>query len=214
MNRFICLSASLLLLSCATDRAIHLYDGPPLAEQQLASLIIPLEIDLLSVDGESIATPFFTGEQVHYRLKAGQHHLIVRYKNLFDSDESNHEIITSQTKLFHIHMIKSQSYHLKHSIPEDLTAAKMAIKHFQPWIETSTSPHHIQAKAAPASFETATLLSGAFKPGNDLTTDASSPSDMQSPENMPAPLQQLQYWWQKASRQDQQDFDEWRNHRE
>jgi len=210
MIRLLYLSVSLLLLSCATDRAIHLYEGPQLAEQQLAGLIIPLEIDLLSVDGEPVATPFFVGEQVHYRLKAGQHDLIVRYKNLFESDGSSHEIITSPAKLFHIDMMKNQSYRIKHSIPQDLTTAKMAIKDFQPWIESSTPPHHIQSKAVPSTFKTSSLF-GVLKSNNDLTAGTSAASSTQARDNMQPPLEQLKHWWQKASLQDQQSFDVWRN---
>ncbi len=170
-----------------------------MAEQQLSRLIIPLEIDLLSVDGKPVATPFLTGKHVHYRLKAGQHHLMVRYKNLFESDEDNHEVIVSPTKLFHIDMAKNQSYRIKHSIPQDLAAVKMAIKDFQPWIESSASSHHTQAKAVSSSFKTPSLF-GVLQPNNDLTTD-----------NMQPPFEQLKHWWQKANRQDRQNFDAWRN---
>lgn len=95
--RSIFLLIILFIQGCSTAQQVRLYDGPAIGHDQEVQLILPLNFELLSLDGQEVAqfNQTFRNHDLNIKLTAGLHTLVMRYNDLFQIDADNHQTLTT-----------------------------------------------------------------------------------------------------------------------
>lgn len=181
----------ILLQGCSTAQQIRLYEGPTIGKNEEVELVLPINFELLSLDGQKVAQfeQTFRSQPLSIKLTPGLHTLVLRYSDIFEIDADNHDILSSGQITF--------------------TGAFQAGTQFQ--VKTPILSTYEQAKRF-ASMPNVELIS-------DTQTFTGSHVAKQNPlvfkqddetENVTYPnLKQLKFWWHNASDYEKQSFKAW-----
>jgi uncharacterized protein YccT (UPF0319 family) len=182
-----------LLIGCSTQQNVRLYEGPALGESLEAKLILPVEFNLLSLDGRPVSsfTQGFRNQSLNIQLPAGPHTLVIQYEDIWEIDDENHEKITSGKLVIEANMEAQSTYTLSHPVLNSLEDAQAFSNHPKLVLksnEQSFTASHIK-KDNPLEFNT-----------------QSDQSEVELPR-----LEQLKYWWQQASQHERTQFIKWKD---
>lgn len=189
--RLLFLSVVLFVQACSTPQHLRLYDGPSIGTENEVSLILPLNFELISLNQQAVSQyqQVFRNHDLTIKLAPGQHTLVVRYSDIWDIDDENHEKVTSGHITFEGEFHSAQLYRFDTPELANFTQVKTFVKN--PDITLSSSKNAIQSnyteKASPLVF------------GND-----------EKLEQVDYPnLKQLQFWWGNANHYEQKQFMQW-----
>ena len=189
---FIALIVS-LLIGCSTQQNVRLYEGPSLGENLESRLILPIEFNLISLDGREVSsfTQGFRNKDLNIQLPAGPHTLVIQYQDVWEIDDENHENITSGKLIIEAQMKPREVYTLSYP---PLTTIEQAL-------EFSKNPD-VSLKDNRHSFKASHI-----KKDNPLEFNSQS---AQSEVELPR-LAQLKFWWQQASQHERKQFIKWKD---
>ncbi len=182
---------STTLASCSNHKTLRLYSGPALNHELESTLILPLEFTLLSVDGEEIstATQTFRNTQLTIKLPAGPHTLIMQYSDIWQIDDENHDKLSTGPLVFELNMAQQETFFIKTPqlthYEQGLAFIKNPTVHLQSGHQSVVASHI--AKEDPLVFRT---------------------SHANAEVTLPY-LQQLKFWWAKASEYERKQFNKW-----
>jgi len=182
---------STALLGCSHNKTLRLYSGPPLGSEFEATLMLPMEFELLSVDGQKVSAnaQTFRNSDLSIQLPAGPHILVLQYSDIWQIDDENHDTLTSGRLVFDITMAKQEVFLVKTPPLKEHAQALNFIKNPQVHLQSSVQSvlaSHIK-KEDPLVFKT-----------------SSEPDQVEFPR-----LQQLKFWWAQASDFERQQFKKW-----
>ncbi|OUR69322.1 hypothetical protein A9Q73_02345 [Bermanella sp. 47_1433_sub80_T6] len=182
---------STALLGCSHNKTLRLYSGPPLGSEFEATLMLPMEFELLSVDGQKVSAnaQTFRNSDLSIQLPAGPHILVLQYSDIWQIDDENHDALTSGRLVFDIIMAKKEVFLVKAPPLKEHAQALNFIKNPQVHLQSSVQSvlaSHIK-KEDPLVFKT-----------------SSEPDQVEFPR-----LQQLKFWWAQASEFERQQFKKW-----
>ncbi len=182
-----------LLIGCSTQQNVRLYEGPSLGENLESKLVLPIEFNLLSLDGREVSsfTQGFRNNDLNIQLPAGPHTLVIQYQDVWEVDDENHEKITSGKLIIEAEMKPREVYTL--SYPPLTTLEKAQAFSKKPNVSLKGSQHSFKASH--------------IKKDNPLEFNSQS---AQSEVELPR-LAQLKYWWQQASQHERKQFIKWKN---
>jgi len=182
-----------LLMACSTQQAVRLYEGPALGESLEATLVLPVEFNLLSLDGREVSsfTQGFRNKNINIQLPAGPHTLVIQYEDVWEVDDENHERITSGNLIIEANMEPQKTYELSYPSLTTLEEAQ----------DFSLKPK-LSLKNGRQSFSASHI-----KKDNPLEFNTQSD---QGETELPR-LEQLKYWWQQASRHEKIQFIKWKD---
>ena len=182
---------SVLLSACASNGTLRLYQGPTLAPQQEAQLTLPLEFDLIELDGQAVSSlgQKFRSDALSIKLAPGPHTLVLRFSNIFELDDENHDTLTSGQLVFKLNMQAGEAFSVNAGNLNNYENALLFVKN--PKVDLvsplqSISASHIKKQDA-------LILSKKEEPV--ITTKPN--------------LMQLKFWWQQASQYEQDEFLIW-----
>lgn len=181
------------LLACSTQQTVHLYQGPALGEELEATLILPVEFELLSVDGQKVSSfmQSFRNTDLSIQLPAGPHTLILIYSDIWQIDDENHDNLTTGKLVFETNMAAKEVFRLKTPPLNTYTQALSFVK----------TPHvYLQSKLQ-------SVAASHIKQENPLEFKTRQKS---SQTEFPR-LQQLKYWWLQASEFERRQFSKWQD---
>ncbi len=177
--------------ACSHTRAVHLYDGPQLPEQQLAELRLPSQFELVKWNQQPINThsQLFRNRLTTVYLPPGRHTLQVRYAQVWRIGADQHEKIQSAPILFQLHTQKG----------EILKFAHPAIRLHAEALQFSTSPK-LSLVSAQQNVQGIPQLA----PKTLSFLNRESSDEIANPH-----FEQLKYWWQQSPVQERQLFTNW-----
>lgn len=76
-------------------------------------LVTPEEIPVLALDDQEISGGLFRSTKTTYKLNPGQHHISVRYEQLFNLNDGNHDILKSGVVTVGANLQDGKTYQLK-----------------------------------------------------------------------------------------------------
>ena len=182
-----------LLIGCTSQQNVRLYEGPLLNENLESTLILPIEFNLLSLDGRSVSSfaQGFRNKNLNIQVPAGPHTLIIQYEDIWEIDDENHEKITSGKLIIEANMLPKEIYTLSYS---PLTTLENALSFSKNPNVTLRSDQH-------------SFAASHIKKDNPLEFNSqSAQSDIELPR-----LEQLKYWWQQASQHEKTQFIKWKD---
>lgn len=212
--RILIVLLSLLVAACSTSPVVKLYDGADRPAGELLTVRVPVELEILSINDRRIegASTLFAYGHRDLQLLPGQYRIVAYYKNLFQLDADQHEIIKSDPALFTVNGNAGEVVALAFEKPADVAAAREMAKHFDGWTENLSSGERIASKpsglilnqgfiglasqAAPAATASAASVAPEQPPGSDSAVN----TDI---------LESLKANWQQASPEERREFLLW-----
>lgn len=110
--RLLIISSLLTLSACSNKLPLTFYEGERNLNE-VATLYLPLEIDLLDVDERAVTLPLFLNSDYQAQFLPGKHRITVRYKTVWKSALSGEgEVVKSQPVRFDLEMKAGQTYRI------------------------------------------------------------------------------------------------------
>ncbi|NVK39425.1 MAG: DUF2057 family protein [Gammaproteobacteria bacterium] len=189
--RLLLILSVLVLQACSTASNVRLYQGPALPNEMETTLVLPLNFELLSLDGQDIAQfeQTFRNHALNIKLTPGFHTLVLQYSDIWEIDNENHDKLTTGQLTF-TGSFKEGECFLIQTPPLNTYAQAQAFTQ-SPSVnlvsdQQTLAGSHI-AKADPLTFKK-----------DETTQEISYPH-----------LRQLKFWWQQASSYEKQQFEQW-----
>jgi uncharacterized protein YccT (UPF0319 family) len=181
----------LLLSGCSTVSQVKLYNGPSLKPQEEATIVLPEAFELLELNGQSISDTrltFRTGD-MFLTLPSGEHTLVFQYKEIWQIDDDNHDTVTSGAITFKANLAKAEV--MKLEFPD--------INNHQDAKKFSYDPRLLLVSKRQVIPSSHTQKDNPFVLDKDNQVKAT-----QYPN-----LDQLKFWWNRATYYEQQEFLIW-----
>ena len=170
---------------------MRLYEGPALAAQQEAQLTLPLEFDLIELDGQAVSSlgQKFRSNSLTIKLAPGPHTLVLRYSDIFELDDENHDSLSSGQLVFKLTMQAGEAFTV---VTPNINNYESALLFIENPKASLTSPLQ-SIDASHIKKQNALILS-----------KKETPVVSKKPN-----LMQLKFWWQQASQYEQDEFLLW-----
>ena len=220
---FILLSVMALSGCLATNGVVHYYKGEPKAETQLATVILPEEIDIVAVNSRKRALPLIRNASYQIKLLPGLNELVLEYSNLWDLDSDNHVTVSSDIVLVSKVMKAGDVYEI--SVPKFTTIEEMKAyaKDFEvTMVAQSTGDKTVStaAKYGVAPIGVSQLVPQNNKLVSSIKAGVQGESEIvvhgvedraHQAQGKYSALQNLRYWWEEANTQERELFEDWIN---
>ena len=194
--------------------------------QAAVTLVTPEEIPVLALDQQEVNGSFFRSNKTTYKLDPGTHEIAVRYEQLFNLTNGDHDVLKSAVVSVRANLEDNKTYRLSLvNPPKNYDVAKNYVK--QPIIAVLDEQGKVIAQQQGLDNAPKPMLGSSFfnrvmdfrnKPEmqKDLTTSqtdnnrqavtssvkASTVSNTGTNDN----LEQLKQLWQNASKQEREQF--------
>lgn len=215
--RILIVLLSLLVAACSTSPVVKLYDGADRPAGELLTVRVPVELEILSINDRRIegASTLFAYGHRDLQLLPGQYRIVAYYKNLFQLNADQHEIIKSDPALFTVNGNAGEVVALAFEKPANVDAAREMAKHFDGWTENLSSGERIASTpsglilnqgfiglaSTPAPAATASTASVApEQPAASSSAESTVTTDV---------LDALKTHWQQASPEERREFLLW-----
>ena len=190
-----------------------------------AKLTVTDNLIVSEIDNKTIEHSFFQDEAV-FALTQGEHAIILHYKDVFeDIDFAQERVVKSEDFVIRFSVSNEQELHLSTKKISNLVSAEKFVKSPQLMLKDE---HHKQLGITLENVSDYKLAQQVNQVVNTLTTKQSSqpkvPTQVKQSINLPKEttvtkqvkvvnsnvqvnaVTMLNYWWQRASKQEQQDF--------
>jgi len=133
----------ILLGGCsAQSMIVRTYDGPPLDSGQVASILVPEDINLVSVDGRPQKDYLLDNLDLTYEVTPGPHRLVYRYSSIWSKpaatkEDSKVDVIESSLRELIYDFKAGVRYELAFARPEDREKARLFAEGFSAYLVTS-----------------------------------------------------------------------------
>ena len=180
-----------VLTACASNGTLRLYQGPTLPPQQEAQLTLPLAFDLIELDAQAVSSlgQKFRSDALIIKLAPGPHTLVLRYSDIFELDDENHDSLSSGQLVFKLNMQAGEAFEVHTPKINSYENALVFVKN--PKVSLTSTLQSIDASHIKK--QDALVLSKKEAPV--ITTKPN--------------LMQLKFWWQQASQYEQDEFLLW-----
>ncbi len=187
------------------------------------TLLAPEEIPVLALDQQEVAGSLFWSSKTTYKLDPGSHEIAVRYEQLFDQNNGDHDVLKSSIVSLKAELQDNKTYRLTLvNPPKDYDAAKQYVK--QPIIAIVDEQGNTVAQQQALDNAPKPLLgSSLFKRVLDFrsndgqkdltrtgidaaTATASTASTTTVNAVKGSTVEQLKQLWQSATEQERQQF--------
>jgi len=197
------------LAACQSHPTYQAYPGPVKPADEVASVFIPREFNLLNVDGESYIQPL-VGNGTFVKFLPGSHKIVIKYVDFWEPNVEITERVASQPMLLVFDVKAGGSYLIQSREIKDIKAAKefasnpevdIIDKQSQTTVATDIK-YKMEDKGMIAAFLGS--LSSNDSPDPSPENAATTEENGQEPA-----LEMLKYWWQKSDTEQQEDFMKW-----
>jgi len=194
--------------------------------QAAVTLVTPEEIPVLALDQQEVSGSFFRSSKTTYKLDPGTHEIAVRYEQLFNLTNGEHDVLKSAVVSVRANLEDNKTYRLSLvNPPKNYDVAKDYVK--QPIIAVLDEQGKIIAQQQGLDNAPKPMLGSSFfnrvmdfrnKPEmqKDLTTSQTDNNSQAVTASVKAStvsttgandnLEQLKQLWQNASKQEREQF--------
>ncbi|WP_417214119.1 DUF2057 domain-containing protein [Alcanivorax sp.] len=217
---------TLFLAACARSPVVQLYDGPAKADSQVLTVKVPSEIEVFTINGKEVegVNTFFASDFKELKLAPGRYEILAYYKELWQLDADNHEIVKTNPANFVIDGKGGDQWQLGFNTPQDVEQARAMEDSFYGWAENTKTGERVDAKEsglilnrgflAPITGEevtTASTNSVAPQAAAGGATGATAASAKKSTTVAPEAsyLDTLKAQWKQATAEERREFLQW-----
>jgi uncharacterized protein YccT (UPF0319 family) len=213
---------ALFLAACARSPVVQLYDGPAKADSQVLTVKVPSEIEVFTINGkelEGVNTFFATGFK-ELKLAPGRYEILAYYKELWQLDVDNHEIVKTNPANFIIDGKAGDQWQLGFDKPQNVEEARAMEDSFSGWASNTETGEKVAAKesdlilnrgflAPITGEEVTTATSNSIAPQNAAGANAAHAQKSTSVAPGASYLDTLKAQWKQATQQERREFLQW-----
>lgn len=109
----------LLGFGCASDRLVWTHPDEAVDTGQMARVIVPNEIELVSIDGQAVQSLTFLRfrERRDLLLNPGPHRLVVRLRPAYDLADEDHRVLVSEARTLEFEAEAEGRYRIHYRLP-------------------------------------------------------------------------------------------------
>lgn len=210
---------ALLLSACAKNPVVQLYDGPAQSDAKIVTVRIPSQLDVFTINGKEVegVNTFFAADFKDVKLTPGRYEILAFYKELWQLDADNHEIVKTNPANFIVDGKPGELWVLGYEQPKDVDAARAMQDSFSGWSENVASGEKVAAQqsqlilkrgflAPVTGEELATPASTTIAPQAATTTAAESAAPAAAAASY---LDTLKAQWNQATPEERREFLQW-----
>jgi len=220
-------AAVLLMIGCSTHKEIDFYSGDPRPANEVGTVILPLSLEIESVDGRKVPrrSSLLRSGEVRLKLLPGDHVLEVYYEEYWDLGDGSQEDVKSSSVVLNLSVEAGKRYILAHRKPSNIADARLLAKKLEVWAVPDESGDPTESHTPPTPTETppggreqlgsSAAPVGASEPDTaalsiGAASVVSSSADTQAApgEEQPA-MDQLKLWWERATPAEREAFRSW-----
>lgn len=212
---------ALFLSACARSPVVQLYDGPAKADSQVLTVSVPSEIEVFTINGKEVdgVNTFFATDFKELKFTPGRYEILAYYKELWQLDADNHEIVKSNPANFVIDGKAGEKWQLGYEKPQDVEDARALQDSFNGWALNTASGEKVAAKesglilkrgflAPITGEEVSTTSSASIAPQQSATPAPAAPASSQSAPTA-SYLDTLKAQWNQATPEERREFLQW-----
>jgi len=226
MRSLFVIALTCLLAACAQQSHVQLYPGSPQPESEVLTVVVPYEMEVQSINGESVpaANALFGTQDKTLHLQPGEYRINAFYKNVFDIDGGlSHEVVRGRTVVYSIDGKPGDTWELQFQKPANLSEAKLFEDEFSSWAVNARTGERVTAERGQRNasllnslmagggmddVSTVAPLSSAETSPVAVTRPASAVAEQTLPHN-DATLTTLKQLWHLTSPESRAAFLEW-----
>jgi len=212
---------ALILSACARSPVVQLYDGAAKPDSQVLTVRVPSEIEVFTINGKEVdgVNTFFATDFKELKLTPGRYEILAYYKELWQLDADNHEIVKTNPANFIVDGKAGEKWQLDYNKPENVDDARALEDSFTGWALNTNTGDKVAAK------ESGLILKRGFLApitGEEVSTASSkniapqqsaSPAPAAAVSSQPAPaasyLDTLKAQWKQATPEERREFLQW-----
>lgn len=188
MRSLFVIALSCFLVACAQQSHVQLYPGSAQAREQVLTVVVPYELEVQSINGETVpaANALFGNQDKTLHLQPGQYRISAFYKNIFDVDGGlSHEVIRGRTAVYSIDGKSGETWRLDFDRPANLSEAQLLQDEFNSWAVNTATGERVAAERGQRNSSVLSVLMGAGAHDEastvaPLNAAAAAPAAMQS----------------------------------
>lgn len=142
MKRLFILSLLALMAGCAsTTPTVKLYEGADKPDSQLVTVRVPMEMEVVMINDRRVeagATLFTYGDR-KLMLAPGSYRIVAFYKNLWQINADEHEVVKSDPALFSIDGAAGEVFRIGFDKPANVDEARAMAENFLGYVENTGS---------------------------------------------------------------------------
>jgi len=215
MRQLFLVLALIFTAGCASSPVVKLYDGKERADDQLLTVRVPTELEILSINDrriEGAGTMFAFGHR-DLKLMPGQYRIVAYYKNIFQLNADEHEVVKSDPALFTLTGKGGDAYALTFNKPDDVNAAREMAKNFEGWSENLTTGEKLASQPSGLilnqGFIGLSVGAAAVEPAASSTIAPEPAASTDTTVTADGLLDTLKQNWQQASPEQRREFLLW-----
>lgn len=214
---------TLILSGCARSPVVQLYDGAAKPDSQVLTVRVPSEIEVFTINGKEVdgVNTFFATDFKELKFTPGRYEILAYYKELWQLDADNHEIVKSNPANFIVDGKAGETWQLDYEKPADVDEARALEDTFSGWVLNTSSGESVAAREsglilkrgflAPITGVDVSTASSASIAPQQSTASALAPTT--SASSQPAPttsyLDTLKAQWKLATPEERREFLQW-----
>ncbi len=208
------LFSSVLLMACSATGPVKFYSGPALPKDQLAIVVVPAAITVLSIDGKDVKSPSKETGTYEVQLTPGHHLIAFRYE-LFWGPIDAGMLVKSKLIGVDARFEAGKTYELRYKVPRDYEQATNYLSEFHArLIDVNSGQQYESYKIRNLDAIVAAKLGNTTAPASaqmtkTVTTPAVTPQLSADTAVNEDPVKRLKFWWLMANKQQRQEFTEW-----
>jgi uncharacterized protein YccT (UPF0319 family) len=138
---FIVMLLAGLIAGCNRSPEVRLYEGPPKPATEVTIVRVPVELEVLSINGRRIdgLSTLFSAGYKDLHLEPGRYEVLAYYKDLWELDADAHDVIKSDPAIFVVEGEAGDFFRLAYDEPETVEDARELAKEFSGWTENMNS---------------------------------------------------------------------------
>ncbi len=210
---------ALFLSACARSPVVQLYEGPAQSDNKVVTVRVPSQLEVFTINGKEVdgVNTFFATDFKDLKLTPGRYEILAYYKELWQLDADNHEIVKTNPANFIVDGKPGDMWVLGYEQPADVEAARAMEESFSGWSENAVSGEKVAAEQSQLI-----LKRGFLAPvtGEELATPTSNtvaPQAAAAPAAAPAEtatpaasyLDTLKAQWNQATPEERREFLQW-----
>lgn len=190
-------SLVILLAACASTGPVRLYEGAERSDTEVATIRVPEQIQVMSVDGQERTGGLLERNQIMTALP-GEHVFSLRYVELFQINSEEHEVVRSRQSALRFTAEAGREYRVEMEKQGNLDAARKFAK--DPKFRlVDVNSGAVTESTAIKSYAEASLVDTISKAFDSAENKAQGPTH----------LDLLKDVWGRASPEDRAGFKAW-----
>ncbi len=210
---------ALFLSACARSPVVQLYEGPAQSDNKVVTVRVPSQLEVFTINGKEVdgVNTFFATDFKDLKLTPGRYEILAYYKELWQLDADNHEIVKTNPANFIVDGKPGDMWVLGYEQPADVEAARAMEESFSGWSENAVSGEKVAAEqsqlilkrgflAPVTGEELATPTSNTVAP-QAAAAAAATPAETATPAA--SYLDTLKAQWNQATPEERREFLQW-----